>query len=128
MAQVLSADLIDATKEGAPNLSSYDVICFASGIYMQKYHNRIIELVENNKFSKNQNIFFVHTCGMAIRDYAAGLKKILKEKDITCLGTFHCRGFDTFGPFGKIGGIAKGHPNAADLQRAVDFAIQISSK
>ena len=39
----------------------------------------------------------------------------------TILGTFSCRGYDTFGPFKLISGMAKGHPDADDLQRARAF-------
>ena len=37
------------------------------------------------------------------------------------LGEFGCRGFDTFGPFKLAGGIAKGHPDALDLEEARKF-------
>ena len=31
------------------------------------------------------------------------------------------QGFDTFGPFKLIGGVAKGHPDDRDLAAAVEF-------
>ena len=37
------------------------------------------------------------------------------------LGEFSCKGYDTFGPFRLVGGIAKGHPDAADLEDARRF-------
>lgn len=37
------------------------------------------------------------------------------------IGKFSCKGYDTFGPFKLVGGIAKGRPNAKDLAAAVDF-------
>ena len=36
-------------------------------------------------------------------------------------GKYSCKGYDTFGPFKLIGGIAKGHPNEKDLAGAVEF-------
>ena len=44
---------------------------------------------------------------------------------------FQCRGFDTFGPFEKIGGVAKGHPNEKDLSEArawIELKIQAHKK
>jgi len=38
------------------------------------------------------------------------------------VGEFDCKGFDTFGPWGKLGGIAKGHPDETDLDNARAFA------
>lgn len=40
-------------------------------------------------------------------------------------GTFTCRGFDTFGPFRLIGGIAKGHPNEKELEKARAFYVHM---
>lgn len=37
------------------------------------------------------------------------------------LGEYSCKGYDIFGPFKLIGGIAKGYPNANDLQKARAF-------
>ena len=37
------------------------------------------------------------------------------------IGKYHCYGFDTFGPFGRIGGIAKGHPTEKEIAEAVRF-------
>lgn len=37
------------------------------------------------------------------------------------LGVYGCRGFDTFGPFKLIGGIAKGHPTQNEIDGAVEF-------
>ena len=38
---------------------------------------------------------------------------------------YHCRGYDTFGFFEKIGGIAKGHPNEKDFKKAREFIKNI---
>ena len=46
---------------------------------------------------------------------------ILKEKKTDIIGKFGCKGYDTFGPFKLVGGIAKGHPDAKDLEVAVSF-------
>jgi flavodoxin len=38
-----------------------------------------------------------------------------------CEGRFSCKGYDTFGLFKLIGGLAKGHPDDNDLENAVTF-------
>ena len=77
------------------------------------------------EFSKNKKVFLVVTCGIGYKDYSKGPQKILKEKGIQFQGTFQCRGFDTFGIFGKIGGIAKNHPNQNDFEKAKQFITEI---
>lgn len=47
--------------------------------------------------------------------------KKLADKGAKLVGSFHCRGYDTFAFLGKIGGMAKGHPNTADVEKAVSF-------
>ena len=45
----------------------------------------------------------------------------LKGKEAVVEGKFGCKGYDTFGPFKLVGGIAKGHPDDIDIQNAVEF-------
>jgi flavodoxin len=65
---------------------------------------------------------------MPYRDYAKDVKKVLAQKKIPCIGCFHCRGWNTYGVFGKIGGIAKNRPNDKDLKNAQEFALKIVQK
>ncbi len=37
------------------------------------------------------------------------------------IGVYGCCGFDTFGPFKLIGGIAKGHPTQREIDDTVGF-------
>lgn len=52
------------------------------------------------------------------RDYTKGIKKVLKAKGVSCMASFQCRGYDTFGIFGKSDGIAKRYPNETELEHA----------
>ena len=49
------------------------------------------------------------------------MEKISAEKHCPVLGEFSCKGYDTFGPFKLVGGIAKGRPNERDLEQARTF-------
>ena len=44
-----------------------------------------------------------------------------REKGCPVLGEFGCRGYNTFGPFKLMGGMAKGHPDAEELEQARRF-------
>lgn len=48
-------------------------------------------------------------------------ESIIEDKHDNLVGRFSCKGFDTFGPFKLIGGVAKGHPDDRDLAAAVEF-------
>ena len=49
------------------------------------------------------------------------LKELAGERGCAVLGTFGCKGYDTFGPFKLVGGLAKGRPNEKDLEKARAF-------
>lgn len=128
MAQAISADVVDITADGSPDLSGYELIGLASGVYFNTLHEKINQLAERDIFAPGQKVFLASTCGVGYMNYCAGLKKRLERRSIPVLGCFQCRGYDTFGILGKLGGIARGHPNEKDLDRAASFARTMLEK
>ena len=123
MAEELNAQLVDLTRESAPDLTGYDLIGVASGIYYGKPHSAADRfLAQAVPAAAGQKAFAVCTSGAKKQKYAEMLEKRLADKGYTCVGGFWCQGYDTFGPFKLVGGIAKGHPNEEDLSRARAFA------
>ncbi len=78
---------------------------------------------------ENKNVFFINTCGFQSPVvYFEAIRKIAKAKVCRELGAFQCLGYDTFGPFKVMGGIAKGHPDENDVKNAVSFYQSICDK
>lgn len=125
MAQCVDAHTIDLLKNPSPDISSYEAVGLASGVYFGALHKHIQAFAEQTAFGKNQKVFFVATCGGGFCNCAKSLQKRLSQRGIACLGAFQCRGYDTYGLFGKLGGIAKGHPNEKDLEKANAFITRI---
>jgi len=115
--------LINVVECKEADLSDYDIIGFASGTYYGKFNKRVIEFAKKNLPSK-KSVFLINTYGVK-GDYTKEMKQIIYEKSCHLLGIYGCRGFDTFGPFKLIGGIAKGHPNETDVRGAVEFFKRI---
>ena len=61
-------------------------------------------------------------------DYTLPIRKPLAGKGFELLDSFSCRGFDTVGPFGFIGGINRGRPDDRDLDRAAAFAERLRKR
>lgn len=59
---------------------------------------------------------------------AKKLARIAAEKGCSVLGEFGCKGYDTFGPFKLVGGLAKGRPDEGDLDRARGFFRDILTR
>lgn len=125
IASVLAADLIDVQKTEDFDLSRYDLIGFASGIYYSGIHEAVSRAIEAAEFRPDQRVFTVVTSGAPFGNFSASVTKLLKAKNARVAGSFQCRGFDTYGVFGKLGGIAKGHPNEKDLSDARAFAEKL---
>ncbi len=112
--------LIDAAVTPNADLSEYDRIGFASGIYYSKFHKSVVKYIEN-ALPVGKKVFFLYTCGALKDSYTKSVKELATAKKCECIGEYGCLGFDSYGPFKLVGGIAKGHPNAEELQKAEAF-------
>ncbi|HHX79933.1 MAG TPA: flavodoxin [Acholeplasmataceae bacterium] len=119
--------LIDVVETKAEDISAYDLIGFASGVYFNNFHKAVIQFAKEN-LPNNKSVFLIHTYGWKIKDYTKEMKEVFKEKSCKLLGTYGCRGFDTFGPLKLIGGIAKGRPNEKDKNGVIEFFTKIIEK
>ncbi len=120
IAEDSEADLFDVTSRIAVHLEDYDVIGFASGIYHSSFHETVLNFARQY-LPPGRDVFFLYTCGWQRRGYTGSIAAAVAGRQANILGEYGCRGFDSYGPFRLIGGIAKGHPNEAELQGARDF-------
>lgn len=112
--------LIDVTETTSATLDDYDCIGFASGIYYSKFEKRVLAFAKE-QLPKDKKVFFVYTYGAEKQGYTNAIREAINGKNATILGEYGCFGFNTFGPFKLIGGIAKNHPNETELNNAVSF-------
>lgn len=112
--------LIDVTNDPATDLSEYDRIGFASGIYYSKFQKALLKYAEEYMPSSKET-FFIYTYGAEKNGYTNAIKEAVTKHNAKIIGEFGCYGFNTFGPFKIIGGIAKGHPNDEDINNALKF-------
>lgn len=115
--------LINVVECKEADLSEYDLVGFASGIYYGKFSEKVMEFAKNN-LPNEKRVFLINTYGLK-RDYTKEMKQIIEEKSCKLVGIYGCRGFDTFGPFKLIGGIAKGHPDESEVKGAIEFFSRI---
>lgn len=113
-------DLIDVSTASETNLEKYDLIGFASGIYYSKFHKTVLKTAQN-ALPDGKNVFFVYTYGAKKDGYTNAIREVVKNKSANIVGEYGCFGFNTFGPFKLIGGMAKGHPDNAELENAKQF-------
>ena len=120
MAEECGATLLDLSAGTEAQLEEYDLIGFASGIYGFEMHKAVAAFARQY-LPAGKPVFFVYTYGGAKGSGAKAVAKIAQERSCQVLGEFSCKGYDTFGPFKLVGGLAKGRPNEKDLEKARAF-------
>lgn len=125
MSEVCEFDLIDILNVKDYDLDKYDLIGFASGIYYQKMHKKILQIIKDYKFNENQKVFLIATAGLPFKFYFKSAKKILIKKNVLVLPCLLTKGFDTYKFLGKIGGIANGRPNSKDFSKAKEYILNL---
>ena len=119
--------LINVVETKDIDLTPYDCIGFASGIYFAAFAKQLLSFAEEN-LPEKKDVFFINTCGFQSGVYFDAIRKITTAKKCRELGAYQCLGFDTFGPFKLVGGIAKGHPSDDEIAAAVTFYQDIIGK
>ncbi len=113
-------ELVDATKKQELDLSRYDKIGFASGIYFNKFAEQIQNFAKVN-LPVGKDVFFIATAGNPTKSCFNSIAAVIDEKHCKELGRYISKGFDTYGPFKLIGGLQKGHPTEEEVHAAVEF-------
>ena len=112
--------LIDVTKAPETDLSGYDRIGLASGIYYSSFAKQLLAYAEEH-LPEGKDVFYIFTHGAPKGMFLNAVRKIAEAKHCRERGDYHCQGYDTFGPFKLVGGIAKGHPTEDEISGAVSF-------
>ncbi len=112
--------LIDVTEQPSADLSGFDRIGLASGIYYNSFAKQLLSFAEAH-LPEKKDVFYLCTHGAPRGIFLTAVRRIAERKQCRELGAYDCLGFDTFGPFKLIGGIAKGHPTEEEIRGAAAF-------
>ena len=112
--------LIDVTADPIADLSAFDRVGLASGIYYNTFARPLMAYADAH-LPEGRDVFFIYTHGAPVGGFLKGIREITAKKKCRELGAYHCQGFDTFGPFRLVGGVAKGHPTEEEIRGAVEF-------
>jgi len=112
--------LIDVTKQPDTDLSAYDRIGLASGIYYGNFAKPLVTFAREH-LPEKKDVFFIYTHGAPKGSFLKAIRAVTEEKQCRETGSYHCVGYDTFGPFKLVGGIAKGHPTQEEIDGAAAF-------
>ena len=128
LAGVLNAQILAPEELTAAILGRADRIGFGSGIYLMNFDRRLRDCIDALPAMSGRDAFIFATSGLPeppFRPYTDKLRSRLEARGCRVVGTFTCRGLDTWGPFRLVGGVSKGHPTATDLEQARQFAAEL---
>ncbi len=126
MAEASGAEIRTVDRVQDADLDQYEIIGFGSGIAYGKHYDKLTKAM--NQFRvQGKDVFVFSTSGTGNINYNAALIDLLKKSGASVIGSFACKGYDTFGPFKLIGGVSKGHPNSDDLAAAKKFIQRMTT-
>jgi flavodoxin len=133
LSETLDARIVSPQQVNVDEPRRYRLVGFGSGIFDQKHHVSLLELVDGMPVLPGQKAFIFSTSGVARRfaldnkidDPHATLREKLRSRGFQVVGEFNCAGFNDNGFLKLFGGMNKGKPNAEDLQRAKAFAAAL---
>jgi flavodoxin len=131
MAEVLDAEVVEPEAVDVDKLGEYDLVGFGSGIYFMAVHQRLRDFIRRLPHVDGVRAFTFFTSGtgtIPLMKYDKWVRDQLEAKGFEVLDSFSCRGLDTVGPFGFIGGINKGRPDGRDLDLAAVFAKRLRKR
>ena len=132
IAGVLGAEIKEPKQIHPDELEAYDLVGLGSGIYDEKHHTSLLDLVDSLPPVKDKKAFIFSTCSLTDATQLSKQHSILRDKLLskgyTLIGEFSCRGFNTNSFLRHFGGMNKGRPNAEDLSNAHEFAGDLKRK
>jgi flavodoxin len=140
MAKVLDAQVKTPQQVIPEDLPKFDIIGFGSGIYSDKHHKSLLNLIDALPKVTNKKAFIFSTSGAPafaldgghVEDYKIKVhlptKEKLQSKGYHIVDEFICPGWNTNSFIKLFGGINKGRPNAEDLKHAEEFAQNLLKK
>ncbi|MCR4763319.1 MAG: flavodoxin [Lachnospiraceae bacterium] len=118
--------LINSATKIEVDLSGYERIGFASGIYGGQFAKKLLTFAQINLPDKKET-FIIYTSVLNGKSFGNDIRELLEKRNARQLGIWHTRGFCTYGPLKLIGGAYKGRPNEEDIRGALEFYENLSA-
>lgn len=131
-AKVLDAKIVAPQQTNPEELKDYSLIGFGSGIDSGKHYKPLLDFANQLLPVTDKKAFIFSTSGVSNPKYSTkihtALRDKLQAKGYMIVDEFNCHGFNTNSFLKYFGGMNKGKPDTEDLDRAEEFAKQLSTK
>lgn len=127
IAKCFEVSLVTPQQVDIKILLQYGLIGFGSGIYYNKHHQSLFDIVAKIPSVRNIKAFIFSTNRDGITDGHKLLRDTLREKGFTIVGEFACKGFEEWRAIKTVGGkgINEGKPDEQDQKNVEKFALDL---
>ena len=108
-------------SEEKNDVSAYDYVGFASGIYAWDFGKPVYQKIEKLVGLEGKKCFSLCSSGSASEKYVYYPKGAIEKKGGKFINGFGCQGKSNYFPLNLIGGIHVDKPDENDIKGAVDF-------
>lgn len=116
---------LEKDPEKAPtDVSFYDFVCFASGIYFGDYGKPTYKHLEKIADLKDKPCFGLSTSDAVKDSYNYCMKEKIEKKGGKYLGGFGTKGFVNMFPLNIFGGMNPGKPDQTCIDSAKKFLVE----
>ncbi|MCF8570226.1 flavodoxin [Gordonia sp. HY002] len=130
MAETLDATVVAPGDVSDSEIDAADLVGWGSGVYWMSFAPELTARIERLAVRDRGRAFVFSTSGLPetpLRRYSRALSRSLTGRGFEVLDpVFSCRGLDTMGPLGLVGGVNKGTPTTNDVAAAQAYARRIS--
>ena len=112
-------------SEEKNDVSSYDYIGFASGIYAWNFGKPVFQKIESLIGLEGKKCFSLYTSGKSSENYPFYPKEAIEKKGGKFLGGWGCQGKANFFPLNLFGGVHTSKPDENDIKTGVEFVKKL---
>ena len=123
-----NVEILLLPSEEKNDVSSYDFIGFASGIYAWDFGKPVYQKIEQLKGLEGKKCFSLCSSGSASEKYPFYIKDAIEKKGGKFLGGWGCQGKSNFFPLNLFGGLHKDKPDQNDIKAGCDFVKNLVEK
>ena len=115
-------------SEEINDVSSYDYVGFASGIYYWDFGKPIYKKLESLSGLEGKKCFTLCTSGSSSEKYPLIPKEAIEKKGAKLLRGWGCQGKSNYFPLNLFGGLHTDKPDENDIKSAVEFIKKLDEE
>ena len=126
--EIPNIEILLLPSEEKNDVSSYDFIGFASGIYAWNFGNPVYDKIGKLNGLEGKKCFSLCTSGSVSKKYPFYPKEAIEKRGGKFVDGWGCQGKSNYFPLNIFGGLHTDKPDSNDIKNGVEFVKKIVSQ